>query len=69
MPRPYMPPEIVRLIDALARAEERAERLRAMNGGNRGTGRWSMLLGQAACRTRASCWPRAPMLAHWMARR
>jgi len=35
-PRPYLPPDIVQLIDALARAEERAERLCAMHGGNLG---------------------------------
>jgi len=35
-PRPYLPPKILRLIDALARAMERAERLRAMHGGNLG---------------------------------
>jgi hypothetical protein len=35
-PRPYLPPDIVRLIDAMLRAAERAEMLRAMNGGNLG---------------------------------
>jgi len=35
-PRPYLPPDIVRLIDALARAFERTERLHEMNGGNHG---------------------------------
>jgi len=35
-PRPYLPPDILRLIDALARAKERAERLLAMNGGDLG---------------------------------
>jgi len=35
-PRPYLPPDILRLIDAFARAIERAERLREMNGGNVG---------------------------------
>jgi len=35
-PRPYLPPDIVRLVDARARAMERAELLLAMNGGDRG---------------------------------
>ena len=33
-PRPYLPPDIVRLIDEPLRASERAEILRTMNGGN-----------------------------------
>jgi len=35
-PRPYLPPELVRLIDAMLRAAERAEMLRTMNGGDLG---------------------------------
>jgi len=35
-PRPYLPPDILRLIDAIMRAAERAEILRAMNGGDLG---------------------------------
>jgi len=35
-PRPYLPPDIVRLIDEPLRAAERAEILRAMNGGDLG---------------------------------
>jgi len=35
-PRPYLPPDIVRLIDELLRASERTEILRAMNGGDLG---------------------------------
>jgi len=35
-PRPCLPPDIVRLIDAIMRAAERAEMLRAMNGGDLG---------------------------------
>jgi len=33
-PRPYLPPDILRLIDAIMRTSERAEMLRAMNGGD-----------------------------------
>jgi len=39
-PRPYLPPDIVRLIDAMLRAAERAEMLLAMNGGNLGSTLW-----------------------------
>jgi len=35
-PRPYLPPELVRLIDEPLRAAERAEMLLAMNGGDLG---------------------------------
>ena len=35
-PRPWLPPDVLRLIDALARRLEREERLRAMNGGMQG---------------------------------
>ena len=58
-PRPWLPPDILRLIDAMARRLECEERLREMNGG---------VLGQtlldaaqrASCATCASCSPRAP---------
>jgi len=39
-PRPYLPPELVLLIDAIMRAAERAEMLLAMNGGNLGSTLW-----------------------------
>jgi len=35
-PRPYLPPDIVRFIDAIMRTAERAEMLRAMTGGDLG---------------------------------
>jgi len=43
-PRPFLPPEIVRLIDAIMRAAERAEMLRAMNGGDLGKTMWDAAL-------------------------
>ena len=62
-PRPYLPPDIVRLIDAIMRAAERAEMLRTMHGGNFGRTLLCLrLLAQAACWTCASCWPRARTL-------
>ena len=43
-PRPWLPPDMLRLIDALARRLEREEWLRAMNGGLLGVTLW-----EAAC--------------------
>jgi len=42
-PRPYLPPDIVRLIDVILRTTERAEMLRTINGGYLG-----LTLGYAA---------------------